>query len=244
MAEVARQQHVLITASHPIVNEFMVDYFKRDARSGTVQLGGGHLSLAMNLAEPQQLPGFFASILKNVQQGVPAEQLPNTLDDALRESESETAEASLRKLAASAESLESDNPGVKGLSGVFERLASFWGDLQKNKLPGELIRNVQEKLEQSTCRSEKEHQKLLETTMQPWSPAQRAAFSALLAGRWLQRYEAFSEEEGWGEPDRLRQILIRRLGPPGRAEAQPGQTVRVQPRGDCECARYRGVRRA
>jgi uncharacterized protein YjaG (DUF416 family) len=52
-----------------------------------------------------------------------------------------------------------------------------------------------------------EYEHLVRATTGAWSPAQRLAFVAALAERWLGAYDTFSAAEGWGDPDRLRRIL-------------------------------------
>jgi uncharacterized protein YjaG (DUF416 family) len=49
--------------------------------------------------------------------------------------------------------------------------------------------------------------KILGVFSRRWSPAQRTAFLAALAERWLGAYQRFTEAEGCGDPAALRQAL-------------------------------------
>ncbi len=205
-AEIALQQALLMRACIPVIDEPVVEFVKRESRAETIQPESAHFSLAMNLVEPQDLPGFLASALGRLQGRIPAEQLPEVFDSALRPQSGSTAEH-LRKLADSADALKDSSPGLEQLSGIFGRLASLWGDPQKNSLAEELASAARNLLEKSITRTEKEHCNALEGTMNGWSPQQRTAYAAALAERWLAAYDSFSEQEGWGDPGSLRRIL-------------------------------------
>ncbi len=206
MAEIARQQALLTYTSPPIVNEYMIDFLIRESRSSSIRLQSSHLTMAMNLVDPEQLPGFTASALEGMKRDVPADQLPGLLDAALRSGQDGSPEEQLGRLA-SADDLKRTNPGMESLSGALRGLASLFGSLQKGTLPGGLSEALREQMDQSASPAEKEHRRLLEIEMGGWTPEQRTAYTAALAERWLTAYEAFSAEEAWGDAGALRRIL-------------------------------------
>jgi hypothetical protein len=48
------------------------------------------------------------------------------------------------------------------------------------------------------------YERHLAATLDGWTPLQRSALSAAMADRWLPVYAAFSEREGWGNPETWR----------------------------------------
>jgi len=207
MGEISRQQSLLAVVAAPITG-FVIDYIIQQSRADTLRLDSTHLTLAMNLPEPDQLPGFFSSAFERLRQDIPAEDLGGTLEAMLGDAQSGSPSDHLRKLAAASEESMAESPGMAELPGVFQRLASFWDGLQKNTLPLEFSSAFFRQIDQLTSKTEKEHQDRLSSKMSGWKPEQRLAFTAALAERWLKAYEVFSTEEGWGDVALLQKILV------------------------------------
>jgi hypothetical protein len=89
----------------------------------------------------------------------------------------------------------------------------------------------------------------LDETVREWSAAQRGAFAAAMAERWLPAYEQFSAAENWGDAPGLRRILDpawnhaigRPLTPADRARYEQQLQVCTPHMDDFDAPRPRGV---
>jgi uncharacterized protein YjaG (DUF416 family) len=116
----------------------------------------------------------------------------------------------LEQFASRARALEEINPAMGQISGIFERMSSFFGMLQGPKAKEELSALIQKALPNALgggSRYEPEHARYVSATLHPWSDERRLAFVAALAERWLPEYEAYAAAERWGNPTLLRQAM-------------------------------------
>jgi Protein of unknown function (DUF416) len=62
-------------------------------------------------------------------------------------------------------------------------------------------------MRRESLKSLDDYERWLGVTVKTWSPAQRTAFAAAMAERWLPVYEAFAAAERWGDPAHLRRSI-------------------------------------